>query len=519
MPYPNNNYGNQFSFGNSFLGNGQSMWQPQNRMPQIPSGGFNPWRQPQRPKIQVPLTRGVGTQLNMGQANYDAGRPPITRIPKMGAGFMSLPPEGPAQMVPLGNNSRQPFYGGSSFKNDEPNFGGSSFHQIPDRQQPMGESSFQNRRTWTPQEAAQMAMMNRQQDAQQQKEWYQWKNPNWRYDPNVDEINRQADVMERRQLPDVNDPNWKPNDWKDNLTDIPGSMWGQYRDRFNAIEKNRQAAPPQQETMLSQVPSGQFPNYAEQLKQANPTMAENINNPTYMGDNRITPMPRAGNLTPQEAAQMRAVGSSIGEWNAKADWMRSKGYEGQMTPAQSQEYTNMRQAAQLERNAKAFDVEQQRNAVADIRRQRKLANREQNFRYNNPELFANVNPNAAQFLGMLSGAPLRQFSPDGQMTPRDNLAFNLQYRNQLLDQLQMYTEAGDAEGANAVRQQIQGIDSSMQNATVFDGTTPGQGMPPQNPYRRFGRPPQPAPAPQPQTNPYGYGPYQGYGPGVPMMSF
>lgn len=346
----------------------------------------------------------------------------------------------------------------------------------------MGESSFANRRTWTPAETAMMNHMNQQQDAQQQKEWYQYKNPNWRYDSNVDELNRQADVKERTQLPDATDPNWKPNDWKDNMADIPGSMWGEMRNRFNAINRNRQQSQTPQETMLSQVPtSGQFPNYAQRLWEANPEIAGNLHDPTYMSDNRITPTPRAargadgvlraGTLTPTEAAQMRAVGSSAGDWNAKADWMRSKGYSGNMTPAQSQEYANERQKVALERNAKAWDVEHLRNTVADQRRERKLNQRMQNFQYQNPGLFANINPNSAQFYAMMNGADLRQFN-EGGVTP-------LQERQLALQERGMNYQAAAATEDPVLQERLLnaaqggGGMGTPQNATVFDG----------NPYR------------------------------------
>lgn len=330
-------------------------------------------------------------------------------------------------------------------------------------------------RQWTPQEAAQMAAMERQQRNMKLRDQNL---PRWQ--GNVDEINRQADVMERNQLPDVNAPGYSPPDWKDHYADIPGSLWGQYRDRFNAIERNRPPAP---------EPAKWSHNYQAELAQADPNFDVNnpqseINKPAYYTNpegqvvrrQRITPMPRTDTpLTDVEANRMNAVGSSVGEWQAKVDWMKQKypGYQGEMTPAMAQEYANERQKAALAANERSFAAQKQRDEQASYRREQKLAKRQQQFQYQNPGLFADINPNSAQFYAMMNGADLRNFnSSGGGLDPEQEAALDIKQTEALQDMYDKFIEEGNAAAAEVIRRQLMDRAARMQNTNVIDGKDP-----------------------------------------------
>lgn len=482
-----------------------------------PIGNYTPAAYQSQPQFE-PSQQGLNTFKSvMGGGQMPAG--PGGRLPSeymMGGGQMSLPPEGPARMIPPADNtghneSSVPYReqagsaaGGSPWTTrfSVPE----TFTRYPTSMKPVGanESILPNNeyspslpspngtnRQWTPSEIAQMQSMERQ---HQNMKLRDQNLPRWQ--GNVSEINRQADVMERRQLPDVNDPNWKPNDWKDNMADIPGSMWGQYRDRFNAINRNRQQPQTPQEAMLSATPTPAkwTHNYQSELAQADPNFDVNnpqseINKPAYYPNaegqvvrrQRITPMPRTDTpLTDVEANRMNAVGSSIGEWNAKVEFMKRKypGYEGDMTPEMSQAYADERQAKAMDRNARAWDAQRRHNAVVDQRRERKLQQRMQNFQYQNPELFSNMNPNAVQFLGMANGANLNRFTPNG-LTPQE------QFQQQMMQQQLDIQRAGLTDDPVLKEKLIGGgMDYGMpyggnQPVNVLDGSSPAV-----NPYRR-----------------------------------
>lgn len=351
-----------------------------------------------------------------------------------------------------------------------PQFGG--YASIPPEsgmapQQAMGRSSFANTpaRQLTPQEAATMQRMddgqsmNRLQDA----------NPNYRYASAVADINRQADSIQRTLPPDVNDPNFQPITPQQAFLQIPNNPYAIMRDRFNAMKANRSPNVQDQSAMDGMTASqatSTMPNYRQRLTQANPALMENLGN--AMGDARITPMPRAGGmLSPQEVAQMQAVGSSAGEWRAKSDWMRAKGYQGEMTPQQSQEYTAEQQQKRLTQNDMIHQQKMARIGQADQIREAKARQSGQLFRRFNPELFQTPDLTAAQLYSSLAGGSLQNFQQTG-LTPQQMNDSQLQARQQAIQEAQMWAQAGNDEMAQQALQRAGTIGTGL-NGTVFDG--------------------------------------------------
>lgn len=528
MPFPNNNsYGNPFSFGG---------YSPSGFGGSRPFGGqFQTlfYQPQQRPKIPVPVAGGVGA--GMGQSVNAAGMPPVNRIPKVAAGYMSVPPEPVAKPLgsfpqnggtfsasisPLSQQQMRQFQQPGSISipqspqmasgmqpgENRPNpgmrppvnrigdFGGShpsAYGVAPPASLPVADSpEVPGIRPLAPDESAQLAAMERQ---HQNMKLGDQNLPRWQ--GNAAEINRQAGVMERTQLPE-NPTGITP---QQAFMQIPGNPYSAMQDRFTRISANPSpnvipANAYSGMTASAPSPSGSMPNYAQRLAQADPNFDVNnpnseINKPAYYTDwtrppgqqvvkrQSITPLPRAGEgqgLTPEEASRMNAAGSSIGEWMAKSDWMKGKGYEGAMTPAMSQEYAASRREIRAQQAADMEAVRQRdRQQAADVAK-RRADMAQQTFRIRNPGLFADINPNAAQFYATLAGAPFRQFNPyQGGLSPLDQTRATMAYRGQLAEQQAAAREAGDTASFEAIGRQIQGIDAQLQGQFLIDGTAPG----------------------------------------------
>jgi len=369
--------------------------------------------------IQGAIPNGPGKANIQGDMN-GAGRlaRPLLNSPGAFGGFMSQPPE------------------------DTVNIGAP---RLP----PTGRSSFQT----SP--AVQNDPLYRSMEQQQRNFGLRDLNQA-RWQPNVDELNRQADVVQNTMPPDVNDPSFQPITPQQAFLQIPGNNYAQMRDRFNRIAANR---PPTEPPMTAQQPTSTMPNYAQRYAAAE---AENIaknpeytpvdaNGPAYRIENgqvvprgSITPLPRVGGqLTPEEFRRMQAVGSSVGEWEKKSQWLKQKypGYTGEMTPEQAQAYTAEQQKLRLDRNDMIHQNKMNRIAQAEQIRNAKSKQAGQLYQRNNPQLFTTPDFTAAQLQYGLATGNLQGFQNPG-LTPQQAMAAQLQNDQ---NQVQLIQQEPDPE--------------------------------------------------------------------------
>lgn len=421
-----------------------------------------------------PATRGAGMGTFGANAAQQGAKLDVTKYlegvmsePGFQPGFLSIPPEptrptmppslpgrpqmnnvygvdgpGPGDNSPVGDDVRQRVYGGGQTGQ------GLTPQQIQQRTNMGGpavgaSSSFANTpaRQWTPLE---QATMNRF-EADQAMNQLQDANPNYR-DNLAGSMERDRGIIERGMVPDVNDPNFRGITPQQAFQQIPGNPFNVMGNRFSAINANRSPNVQDQSAMDGMTASQTtttMPKYSDRYAAAE---AENLqknpeyvpvdaNGPAYRIENgqvthrgSITPMPRAGGqLTPEEFRRMQAVGSSVGEWMKKSQWLSQKypNHTGEMTPEQAQAYTAEQQQKRLAQNDMIHQNKMKRIGQAEQIREAKSRQAGQLFQRNNPGLFSDMNLTAAQLAYGLAGGDLRQFQQAG-VTPAQALSAQLQ---------------------------------------------------------------------------------------------
>ena len=421
---------------------------PQYPAAQMPEHKFsrpsmNPWNANQQYKPTMPPVNaraplavdGVGAFDNTasyagstGLFSNLAGRPLGT------SGQMALPPEAPSTMV--GNTE-----GNGPPAISRPLTANSSFAATPDHQNDPDYRSME-----------------------QQQRNFQYKDQNLpRYQGNVDEINRQADVMQNTQLPDVNDPHFRGISAQEAYTQIPNNPYSIMRDRFSRIAAKQ---PPKAPPMTASQATSTMPNYGQRYADAEQANIQgnsgytpvDVNAPAYSivkGEitprGSITPMPRKEGLTPQEAMRMQAVGSSIGEWKAKSDWLSKNGYQSMSDDGAAQKYAAEQQQKRFARNDQEAMAKQRDNMALDVDRQWRMRRRDQNLRYNNPFLYNTPDFTAAQLAYGMAGGDLKMFQQPG-LTPQQAIDAQLRVRQQGLQQAQTQAALGmNAEAEQTIR--------------------------------------------------------------------
>lgn len=367
---------------------------------------------------QTGADQGAGPMDSFGSAVTQGMRPQQAPRPQFG-GYASMPPEGGPSMMTAPDGAAIP----------------QSFGAAPPT------------RTWTPQEKAQYDWLERRQGMMD-------RNPNFR-DNLAGSMERDRAIVEKGMVPDVNDPNFHGITPQQAFQQIPGNAYNVMRDRFNAMKANRSPNVQDQSAMDGMTASqatSTMPNYQQRLAQAEQQSVQNrpqyrpvdVGGPAYrlneemkvVANPRITPMPNSsGELTPQEAARMQAVGSSVGDWKAKSDWMAKNGIN-EYTPEVAQRYTAEQQQKRLKQNDSAHLQKMARIGQADQIREAKARQSGQLFRRFNPELFETPDLTAAQLYSSLAGGNLQQFQQTG-LSPQQQAALDLQNRQFNLERAQM----------------------------------------------------------------------------------
>ena len=291
----------------------------------------------------------------------------------------------------------------------------------------------------------QIAMMNRQHENMKlgDQNLPQWQD-------NVSELNRQAQVMENTQIPE------RPTGItpQQAFMQIPGNYLTGYQNRFNAIEANRPVAPP--------AATQTIPGPADRLNQLHGTSL----NPN---DIKIETPKMVANATldPRQSAEMQALGNSPAEWEAKAKWLAANGFQS-MTPEASQKYADMKHGQRMQLNDRMNAVRARDDAMNNYYNQQKIRRRQQAFQMQNPGLFSNINPVAAQLAYGLGTGQLRQFNESG-ITPAQALAAGIQNRNASIAEANQWNELGMPSRAE---QALQGANLpppvGMQSTTVIE---------------------------------------------------